>query len=54
MEWLTKRNAIRVGIAAIIFTLIQPAHADNEDYFTTGGYVDRVGSAVVLTIGTKF
>ncbi len=29
MEWLTKRNAIRVGIAAVIFTIIQPAHADN-------------------------
>lgn len=44
MEWLNKRNAIRLTIAAVIFTLMQPAHADNEFYFTVGGYVDHIGS----------
>ncbi len=44
MGWLTKRNAIRVGIAAVIFTLIQPAHADKDYYYTVGGYVEHIGS----------
>ncbi len=44
MEWITVRNAVRLTIAAIIFTYMQPAHAGDDYYYTVGGYAEHIGN----------